>query len=634
MRQLSLALCALLAACAAEVDPAPVVPDPRPEDGPFPAGDPACADLDILRVAPWPGGGLQLTVAFAHPPADAAPLAMGGLPNATPRLALAPTVTHGGVTALALAPDPDPATHAARVAAALALLDAAPPGDRVLAFLATAPPQLLADAAHARAHARARLAAVPPAAAPPLDAAARASLLATLDRLAGPWSPLPKDLHVIGAPGSRVTPRATLRTVGACGPFPGGVPLTFTHGASRCAFTTPAPDADTRALPCDPAAAAADAWPFPDTVALRFPTAAARARFDALDAAASEEPFDVDVALGPARAVPASAHLRGQSSLGCTRKSLALNLSAPTLRRLAPGAADDEFLLVSLCLDPGYVSQAFASRLLRRLDLFPLDDRFVRVTLDGAPRGVHLLLERPAETLRRDLAAFAGLVRRRFDPEGKPPEVEAPSDPAGAAWALERYRDLVALADATPAEALPGALAAAFDLDGYLRWLALMSALASGDYVDEAYFYLSLEGPAPRWRHHGWDADDLFTPCHHGGRFALSDPHGLTYCLEGDLDRALLRSEALYARYAEALEAVLADLESPGLVASLLGAVRADLAAQLVDDATCAAMVESGARDCATLLALVDARVASLEASVAARAADLRAALAAWRAGP
>ena len=366
-------------------------------------------------------------------------------------------------------------------------------------------------------------------------------------------------------------------------------------------------------------------------MALGFDTAAARAHFDALDAAASEDEFTLALALGAARPVSARAHFRGQSSLGCARKNLAVNLSGTTPRRLFPGGADDEFLLISLCLDAAYVNQALANRLMRRLDVLPLGDRFVAVTVDGEPRGVYLLLQKPVDTLRRDLAALAGVIRRRFDPEDKPEDIDYPDDDAGRAWAIDEYHALLALVDAVPPAQLGDALAARFDLDGYLRWLALTSYLHNGDFVDEAFFYLSDEAPGPWFRQHGWDSDGLFTPCHHGGNFAFEDPHGLTFCLEGHLDRALLVSDAIYARYVAALEALITEQAPPELVADVLDGVRADLVARLGDDATCAAMSEVGARDCAGLVAAIDARVAFLKGAVVARAAELATGIAAWR---
>lgn len=62
-------------------------------------------------------------------------------------------------------------------------------------------------------------------------------------------------------------------------------------------------------------------------------------------------------------------------------------------------------------------------------------------------------------------------------------------------------------------------------------------------------------GGRPYWRVNIWDTDDSWSAvCHHDAEDALFDPHGLLFCAEADLDRALLRSPDLLARFADTLE--------------------------------------------------------------------------------
>jgi len=624
-----LSVAVFVSACSGDPTPTPTDTADRPEDRPFPTGD-ACEGMEILRVAPWVGGGLQLTVAFDTPPADAEAIALSGLPNRTPALALAPPASTVGYTGVLLVPSADPSEHAARIAAAVEVVRDAPDGDRVIAWSATEPPALVADTTRDRAHVIARLEASPSGPAT-YDDAVRTSVLETLDRLGGPWGALPRDLYVIGAEGDRVVDRESLRTIGACGPFPEGVDLTLTAGDAHCAFTSPAPNEDLRDAACEPGDAAADDWPFPDTVGLRFESAGARARFDALDADGSEDEFDVQITLGRARSVDARAHFRGQSSLGCDRKNLAVNLSGAWPRRLFPGAADDELLLISMCLDDGYVNQAVANRLMRKLELLPIGDRFVDLYIDGEPRGVYLILQKPVDTLRRDLARLAGVIRRRFDPEDKPEDIDFPDDEAGRAWAIERYREIVARIDATPPEGLLEALSADLDFDSYLRWLALASYLQNGDFVDEVLFYVSDEAAGPWFRVHGWDSDDLFSACHHSGKFAFDDPHGLTYCIEGDLDRALLVSEDVYDRYVDILEEPITETLPPAAVEEVVDWVHHMLWTRLESDPLCRAMTEVGPADCEELREVVSDRTRFLMTAVNARAEELLEGIAVYR---
>lgn len=48
---------------------------------------------------------------------------------------------------------------------------------------------------------------------------------------------------------------------------------------------------------------------------------------------------------------------------------------------------------------------------------------------------------------------------------------------------------------------------------------------------------------------HAWDPSDIADSCHHGGVFAWQDPYGLAYCVEGRLERALLRIPQVYKRW-------------------------------------------------------------------------------------
>ena len=130
------------------------------------------------------------------------------------------------------------------------------------------------------------------------------------------------------------------------------------------------------------------------------------------------------------------------------------------------------------------------------------------------------------------------------------------------------------------------------DIDGYLRWMALNTFLRSGDYVDEAYFYASKEAN-DQWyfRMHGWDADDLFSPCHISGKHALLDPHAILYCAEGDLDDGLLSSAVLYERFIDHLEYVITEGVTEAHFEQVLGEIRDQMWEIFSDDATAKAMV-------------------------------------------
>ncbi len=385
-----------------------------------------------------------------------------------------------------------------------------------------------------------------------------------------------------------------------------------------------------REVPCDPQDAAGDTFPFGDTVSFSL-EGSEQALYDAYHAARSKDEFALSIGLGPSEAIAASAHFRGQSSLKCERKPYSVNLQGSGLRRLWPTGADDEFYLVSLCLDRRYFRQIVSNKLMAREGLFPIDQRLVRLVLNGIDQGAYLLMEKPVDTLRRDRTAVAAVVRRRLDADNKAPEVQWPGAVQDASQVLSVYQQLSGLIDSEPPASLEASISERLDLDGYLRWLAFNTLFQSGDYVDEAYFYASPELDTPGqlyWRHHGWDSDDLFQECHHQGRFAHEDPHGLLYCAEGDLDRALLVSPSLYRRFVDVLEDLMMQRFTDEVVGAALDQTREELFEIFSEESTCAAMVEVRAThpevvDCETLQEVIALDMANFLAEVQARRQSL-----------
>jgi hypothetical protein len=257
---------------------------------------------------------------------------------------------------------------------------------------------------------------------------------------------------------------------------------------------------------------------------------------------------------------------------------------------------------------------------------------------------VYLMLEKPDEALRDQQSKLAGLVRRRYDPAENLPESDYPKpnkDPEGAARAVSEYQSVVALIDATEPSALLQALSAKLDLDLYFHWLTVMSLFQSGDYADEVFFYASDEAAAADggwyFRPLGWDSDDLFAACHHGGKYSFKDPAGLLYCLEGKLDRALLVSPEVYARFVAeftrltagplALEALLQDLTH----------VRTELSGLLVDDAVCAGtglLIDSQPATCDKLQPWLSTTIDEFARLVGVRSRGLAERIRKWQAMP
>jgi len=401
----------------------------------------------------------------------------------------------------------------------------------------------------------------------------------------------------------------------------------------------PASRKEARDAPCDPATLAVGPPPRTRRVELLF-DAEQRANYERVLADASREDFPLTLRLGPEEApIEASAHLRGQTSFACERRSYTVNLKGKAGRRVVPGMATDELLLLSMCRDEAYVNQHTADLLLAELDLFPLRFGYVELWLDGVTRGVYLVVEKAADALLADQIGARSVIRRRFDPEDKPADVKWARD-GHPDRARAEYDAIVEGAAGLRGPALVAYLSAHIDLDQLLRFLAFNSLMLNGDYVDEVYFVATdtvLDGAtAADFAISAWDPDDLYSACHHGGRFAIEDPHGLLYCVEGDLEKLVAADEAPYARYVEALSTLLADLP-PERVDAALEETRRKLLPFLDDPDVAGAMVELIERDesaarPARARALVSEALDGIGANYRARHAELSAGVEGWRA--
>gem|GEM_PF-1335658 len=331
-------------------------------------------------------------------------------------------------------------------------------------------------------------------------------------------------------------------------------------GGLSCDLDLPEGPGEESGLPCDAAAIATGLRPVPARVELLF-TADERATFDQYCTDKVKDDFPLHVRIGDAEPVAAVAHLRGQTSLDCQRKSFTIDLAGSDLRVLGPGFAAEELHLISMCKDDRYFNQVTANELMDTLGVFPLHRELTELQVDGASWGVYELLQKPKDAMLETTSRLHALVRRRFDPEDKLPDIEYPPDTTADAPVVEAYWQLVEGLGDLSGDALLAEARSRLDLDDYLTYVAFESLLSTGDYIDEIYFYgvESARRPEPiDWYDvHGWDMDDLFTTCHHAGQFAMPDPFGLVFCAEGDLEKRLLVDPVVYARYVDLLEGLI-----------------------------------------------------------------------------
>ena len=215
--------------------------------------------------------------------------------------------------------------------------------------------------------------------------------------------------------------------------------------------------------------------------------------------------------------------------------------------------------------------------------------------MEGQSRGVYLFIEEPEESLLRNTGRLRSLVRRSVDSNGKPPEIKyALNDDVEKAEA--DYNALIASASERAGQARLNDLRDRMDLDPYLRWVALMSLLHNGDYVDEIFFYATESTDAQGrvvdyFKVVTWDPDDLFSVCHHNSKFAITDPHELLFCTEALIDHAMFADPVVYEAYVNTLDEVLAQV-TPETFGATLDATASRIIDALRVDAVRLAMVE------------------------------------------
>jgi hypothetical protein len=337
--------------------------------------------------------------------------------------------------------------------------------------------------------------------------------------------------------------------------------------------------------------------------------------------------FETQVRLAPGQpTVLATAHLHGQGSLSCERKSYTIQLTGPA-RYLIPDSASDEYTLISMCDDPAYVYAPTVFDLYKD-DLFTLRYRFVEFVIDGKTKGIYLLLEKAQDELRQDNARTSGVLRRQY-PVGTADAFEVLySDSTDPLAPSTRYKAFVAQIAPLAGDALITAARNTIDLDQYLRYLANQSILKSGDYIDEAYFIGTeqangMGGTIEAYRVMAWDPEGYST-CHSNGANAYQDSFGLAYCAEARLDFKLLGDPYVYKMFTTKLEESLRTMMTRDKMAAGLEKNKAALHALLSTPTICAAMTEllkfnAGAADCAVARSVITARADSILASYDAR---------------
>lgn len=687
-------LFAILALPACSTEGPPLVVDaglpPPPPDLAEPPPDPPPpepARYILLRSVRWPGGGRELTLGVLNARTErpfAADLSarIGVVPQGGfgAKLAAARRVPAPGYTALLLPPS---RTETQRAALAEAVLDfaAARPAERIALYRHGAEVQLFSGYLQDRAELGEALARYRDGTddEAPLPLGQAMQLVTTeLRQVGGEGPDVMRALIVLAGDPAAVDPRSADVFIAGAAPdaaglaaagkaieevrtsafyrvsvcsrpekFEGALRIADLHGELKASFPATLPEEVEAA--CDVAAIDSAKRTFTPRIELIFDEAQRAAHDERIRATQkatfneelAKSDFTTQVRLAPGQpAILATAHLRGNGTLSCERKSYTLQLTGPA-RHLLPDSASDEFYLISMCDDRAYMYSSTAYDLFNG-DLFSLRHRLVEFVIDGKSKGIYRLMEKAREGIVRDHARVSTVMRRDYPSETEDIFEVAYPTTGDLTAPVTRYAEFAAQIAPLEGDALIEALRGKLDLDLYLRWLASQSILQSGDYVDEAYF-IGVEQADGKgqigeaYRVMPWDPEG-YTACHGGGKMAYVDPHQMVYCAESRLDHKLLADPKVYALFVAKLEEAMDGALAPGRVAAALARTRDALQARLTDPTICAAMIElrsldSRYADCAVARGLIAARADALRTAYDNRRALLIDKIAVYRAG-
>jgi spore coat protein CotH len=248
--------------------------------------------------------------------------------------------------------------------------------------------------------------------------------------------------------------------------------------------------------------------------------------------------------------------------------------------------------------DPSYLRERLATELYAGAGVPTSRSAYIRLTRNGEPFGLYLAVEQvEADWLRDRFGESDGNLYKPEIPAGDLAwrgtdiaaytnlEIESDGDPTHAA--------LLAFLDAlnnAPAAERQARLDATFDVDGFLRYLAVTTALVNLDsYQGSAHnYYLYVQAATGKVVLLPWDTNEAFGnfSCGLSADALLALPHDAPFCggaTMRPLVTRVLAVPAWKARYQELLAEFLAGGFAPAAVAARVEAlstlIRADVAA-------------------------------------------------------
>lgn len=273
----------------------------------------------------------------------------------------------------------------------------------------------------------------------------------------------------------------------------------------------------------------------------------------------------IAIRFGQGAQKPATVTLRGASTLkGGDR----LNFHVRLLGRQY--FADDvdlrRFYLTAMIADPWQIRTYFGYRVLTDLNLFPSHFQYARVSVNGEPQGMYLLVEPPTVGIRRQYPGTVAIHRRQKRNIYETYWTASAANPRGTLRRLQQINFHSSVKN--PVETYSQVL----DLNGYFTWTAVNSVLCNYDSLDELFVYevrRDKTRPAPL-RVMGWDYDEVGSTRQKDG--AVPDP--LMFSSLDVIDEAIYNHPEIRALYRTTLAQLLQERLTPDYLADTMESVR------------------------------------------------------------
>jgi len=240
--------------------------------------------------------------------------------------------------------------------------------------------------------------------------------------------------------------------------------------------------------------------------------------------------------------------IRGHSTLYFKRKSFSISLYEPLIR---DEREISKLALNSLCMDRHYYRNRLSFLLMERIGIFPLENDYAELRINGNSAGLYLAIQKPEDYIRSLHSPL--LVRREY--EGRYTiEFSKGEDTRSQ---MKRLRSVLKLTRKFEGQLLYDTLNSVVHLDHYFKWLAFNYIIKNGDYTDELFLYLTRE--EDRFDIIPWDYDDIFRSQPHDGAESRNRKldHKLLYSAEAYLDIMIDRDEFLYLKFLHCFQQVL-----------------------------------------------------------------------------